>query len=50
MLRNSNQNTQARIALVAPPYDADTAAALEALGPPIGIFRLFARRPARRTA
>ena len=47
MLRNSNQNTPARIALVAPPYDADTAAALEALGPPIGIFRLFARRPDR---
>lgn len=47
MLRNSNQNTQARIALVAPPYDADTAAALEALGPPIGIFRVFARRPDR---
>jgi alkylhydroperoxidase family enzyme len=50
MLRNSNhdsQGTQARIALVTPPYDADTAAALEALGPPIGIFRVFARRPDR---
>ena len=32
---------------MAPPYDADTAAALEALGPPIGIFRVFARRPDR---
>ena len=30
-----------------PPYDADTAAALEVLGPPIGIFRVFARRPDR---
>src|SRR5881394_939402 len=50
MLRNSNpdtQDTQARIALVTPPYDADTTAALEALGPPIGIFRVFARRPDR---
>src|SRR6476469_10334010 len=47
MLRNSNQETQARIALVAPPYDADTAAALEVLGQPIGIFRVFARRPDR---
>ena len=32
---------------MAPPYDADTAAALEVLGPPIGIFRVFARRPDR---
>ena len=32
---------------MAPPYDADTAAALEALGPPIGIFRVFARRQDR---
>ena len=52
MLRNSNQNTQRqstqpRVAPVTPPYDADTAAALEVLGPPIGIFRLFARRPDR---
>ena len=30
-----------------PPYDADTAAALAVLGPPIGIFRVFARRPDR---
>ena len=47
MLRNSNQNTRPRVAPVAPPYDADTAAALEALGPPLGIFRVFARRPVR---
>ena len=26
-----------------PPYDADTAAALEVLGPPIGIFRAVER-------
>ena len=47
MLRNSNQDTQPRVAPVTPPYDAETAAALEALGPPIGIFRVFARRPDR---
>lgn len=47
MLRNSNQDTQARVALVTPPYDADTGAALEALGAPIRIFRVFARRPDR---
>ena len=47
MLRNSNHDTPPRLALVSPPYDADTAAALEVLGPPIGIFRLFARRPDR---
>jgi hypothetical protein len=52
MLRNSNQDTrpqnaQPRVAPVTPPYDADTAAALEVLGPPIGIFRVFARRPDR---
>ena len=52
MLRNSNQDTRPqdsppRVAPVTPPYDADTAAALEVLGPPIGIFRVFARRPDR---
>src|SRR5438552_14786891 len=52
MLRNSNQNTRPedarpRVAPLLPPYDADTAAALEVLGPPIGIFRVFARRPDR---
>ena len=47
MLRNSNHDTQPRVAPVTPPYDADTAAALEVLGPPIGIFRVFARRPDR---
>jgi alkylhydroperoxidase family enzyme len=47
MLRNSNQP---RIAPVEPPYDADTAAALEALGPPLALFRVFARRPDRARA
>jgi hypothetical protein len=47
MLRNPNHDTRPRVALLTAPYDADTAAALEALGPPIGIFRVFARRPDR---
>jgi hypothetical protein len=47
MLRNSNHDISPRVAPVTPPYDADTAAALEVLGPPIGIFRVFARRPDR---
>jgi alkylhydroperoxidase family enzyme len=46
-LRNSNQP---RIAPVEPPYDAETAAAVAALGPPLGLFRLFARRPDRARA
>jgi alkylhydroperoxidase family enzyme len=33
-----------------PPYDEPTTAALEALGPPIMLFRMFARRPARARA
>ena len=44
MLRNSKQS---RIAPAEPPYDAETAAALAALGPPIALFRVFARRPDR---
>jgi alkylhydroperoxidase family enzyme len=47
MLRNSNQNTASRVEPVTPPYDEDTAAALEVLGPPLGIFRVLARRPDR---
>src|SRR5215510_11938806 len=39
-----------RMAPVAPPYDEATAAALEALGPPIMLFRMFARRPERARA
>lgn len=36
---------QPRIEPVEPPYDDETAAALELLGPRIGLFRVFARRP-----
>jgi alkylhydroperoxidase family enzyme len=36
-----------RISPVEPPYDEETAAALEPLGPPIALFRLLARRPDR---
>jgi len=35
---------------VEPPYDAETAAGLAALGPPIALFRTFARRPERAQA
>lgn len=38
------------MAPVAPPYDEATTAALEALGPPIMLFRMFARRPERAQA
>ncbi len=47
MLRKSNQP---RVTPVEPPYDEPTAAALDALGPPIALFRLFARRPQRAMA
>src|SRR5215471_14522390 len=47
MLRNSNQP---RIAPVEPLYDPDTAAALKLLGPPLALFRVFARRPDRARA
>ena len=36
-----------RLAPVEPPYDANTTQALEAMGPPIALFRVFARRPDR---
>ena len=36
---------QPRIAPLEPPYDREAAAALELLGPPIGLFRTWARRP-----
>jgi hypothetical protein len=39
-----------RIAPVAPPYDERTTDALAALGPPIMLFRMFARRPERALA
>lgn len=44
MLRNSKRP---RVAPVEPPFDEQTAAALERLGPPIALFRVFARRPER---
>jgi alkylhydroperoxidase family enzyme len=36
-----------RIEPVSPPYDEETAAALDRLGPPLAIFRVLARRPDR---
>ncbi|MFI6318236.1 carboxymuconolactone decarboxylase family protein [Nonomuraea sp. NPDC050556] len=39
-----------RLDPVEPPYDAETAAALEALGPPIALFGVLARRPERARA
>src|SRR3954470_5784231 len=36
---------QPRIELLTSPYDDETAAALGVLGPPIQLFRAFARRP-----
>jgi alkylhydroperoxidase family enzyme len=39
------KSKQARIEPLEPPYDKDTAAALELLGPPIQLFRVLARRP-----
>jgi alkylhydroperoxidase family enzyme len=38
------------MAPVVPPYDEATREALEALGPPIMLFRMFARRPERARA
>src|SRR5687767_5653984 len=34
-----------RIEPVVPPYDDETAAVLDRMGPPIQLFRVFARRP-----
>jgi len=36
---------QPRVAPLEPPYDDETAAVLDLLGPPIQLFRVFARRP-----
>jgi alkylhydroperoxidase family enzyme len=52
MLRNSNQDrpdltSAPRIEPVSPPYDEETAAALDRLGPPLSIFKVMARRPDR---
>ncbi len=50
MLRKAKQDATPRIELVNPPYDEETSEALEALGPPLALFRLFARRPDRARA
>ena len=51
MLRISKHAGDApRLSPVEPPFDAGTAEALERLGPPIALFRLFARRPERARA
>jgi alkylhydroperoxidase family enzyme len=47
MLRKSKITGSPRIRPVEPPYDPETADVLAALGPPIALFRLFARRPDR---
>lgn len=47
MPRFSKQTVSPRLDPVEPPYEPETAAALEALGPPIALFRVFARRPDR---
>ncbi|WP_255945875.1 carboxymuconolactone decarboxylase family protein [Streptomyces odontomachi] len=47
MLRFSKHAGSPRIAPVEPPYDPETAAALNLLGAPIALFRIFARRPER---
>lgn len=39
------KSKQPRIAPLEPPFDAGTAAALDRLGPPIRLFRVWARRP-----
>lgn len=39
------KSKQPRVAPVEPPYDEETARALDLLGPPIQLFRVFARRP-----
>lgn len=51
MLRISKHTDGApRLSPLEPPFDEETAAALERLGPPIALFRLFARRPERARA
>jgi alkylhydroperoxidase family enzyme len=47
MPRFPKQTTRPRLAPVEPPFDDETASALDALGPPIRLFRVFARRPER---
>ncbi|WP_345430448.1 carboxymuconolactone decarboxylase family protein [Actinoallomurus vinaceus] len=47
MPRFSKQTLVPRLTPVEPPYDPETAQALRALGPPLALFRIFARRPER---
>lgn len=49
MLLNQKQRPP-RLPPVEPPYDAVTSDALDALGPPLAVFRLFARKPDRAHA
>jgi alkylhydroperoxidase family enzyme len=44
--RKSKQSI-ARVASLRPPYEPEVAAVLQALGPPLELFRVLARRPAR---
>ena len=46
MHRKSKQSI-ARVAPLRSPYEPDVAEVLQALGPPLALFRVFARRPAR---
>ncbi|GAB3137848.1 carboxymuconolactone decarboxylase family protein [Amycolatopsis stemonae] len=39
------KSKQPRIAPLEPPFDAETASLLERLGPPLRLFRVWARRP-----
>ena len=41
------KSKRARIEPLAPPYDTETQDVLDLLGPPISLFRVFARNPAR---
>jgi len=50
MPRNPKRPSSPRIPPVEPPYDPETAQSLQALGPPIALFRIFARRPERAHA
>lgn len=45
-----NRKQIPRLSPVEPPYDPVTSTALEALGPPLAVFRLFVRKPARAQA
>ncbi|MFF5210411.1 carboxymuconolactone decarboxylase family protein [Streptosporangium sp. NPDC000396] len=47
MPRFSKQTLPPRLQPVEPPYDVETAEVLKALGAPLTLFRIFARRPER---